>query len=174
MTLKHPNIVEILAVSQDPPRGQYFIVMEFVEGGNLREILKSRGQVSVAEALQDHRGGGRRAGLRLHPGHHPPRHEADQHPDLQPAATPSWWTSAWPTVRGGQRRTRTRTRTRSIARSITPGWRRPPASSRATSAATSTSSAASSTNAYRAGRRWKCRRTSKIGCKSTATSAFSR
>src|SRR4051812_1547477 len=40
LTLKHPNIVEILAVSQDPASKQYFIVMEFVEGDNLRKILQ--------------------------------------------------------------------------------------------------------------------------------------
>src|SRR5690349_7051317 len=39
MTLQHPNIVEILNVGQDSATGQYFMVMEFVEGGNLREIL---------------------------------------------------------------------------------------------------------------------------------------
>ncbi len=52
MTLKHSNIVEILTVGQDPASGQYFIVMEFVEGGNLREILQTRGKFSVAEALK--------------------------------------------------------------------------------------------------------------------------
>jgi CheY-like chemotaxis protein len=41
MSLKHPNIVEILAVNRDGTTGQYYIVMEFVEGGNLREILAS-------------------------------------------------------------------------------------------------------------------------------------
>lgn len=52
MTLKHPNIVEILAVGQDPASGQYYIVMEFVEGGNLREILQIRKKFSLAEALK--------------------------------------------------------------------------------------------------------------------------
>ncbi len=52
MTLKHPNIVEILAVGQDHVSGQYYIVMEFVEGGNLREILQIRQKFSVAEALK--------------------------------------------------------------------------------------------------------------------------
>jgi serine/threonine protein kinase len=52
LTLKHPNIVEVLAISQDPASRQYFIVMEFVEGGNLREILRSRKTLSVAESLR--------------------------------------------------------------------------------------------------------------------------
>jgi serine/threonine protein kinase len=51
MTLKHPNIVEVLEISQDTVTRQYYIVMEFVEGGNLREILKSRGKFDVAESL---------------------------------------------------------------------------------------------------------------------------
>jgi CheY-like chemotaxis protein len=52
LTLKHPNIVEVLAISQDPASQQYYIVMEFVEGGNLREILAIRKKLSVAEALR--------------------------------------------------------------------------------------------------------------------------
>jgi serine/threonine protein kinase len=39
MSLQHPNIVEILAMNRDKAAAQYYIVMEFVEGGNLREIL---------------------------------------------------------------------------------------------------------------------------------------
>jgi serine/threonine protein kinase len=52
MTLKHPNIVEILAMSQDQASGQYYIVMEFVEGGNLREILQIRKTLALPEALR--------------------------------------------------------------------------------------------------------------------------
>src|SRR5262249_45003040 len=33
MSLRHPNIVEILAVNQEKTTNQYYIVMEFVEGG---------------------------------------------------------------------------------------------------------------------------------------------
>lgn len=52
MTLKHPNIVEILAVGRDVVTGQYYIAMEFVEGGNLREILQARRKFEPAEALR--------------------------------------------------------------------------------------------------------------------------
>lgn len=52
MTLRHQNIVEILAVNRDPTSKQYFIVMEFVEGGNLREILNIRKKIEPAEALK--------------------------------------------------------------------------------------------------------------------------
>jgi serine/threonine protein kinase len=52
LSLKHPNIVEVLAVSQDLPSGQYYLIMEFVEGGNLREILQIRKTLSVPESLR--------------------------------------------------------------------------------------------------------------------------
>jgi serine/threonine protein kinase len=52
MSLRHPNVVEVLAVSQDASTGQYFIVMEFVEGGNLRELLKSRKKLGPPEVLR--------------------------------------------------------------------------------------------------------------------------
>lgn len=52
LTLKHPSIVEMLAVSHDPASDQYYMVMEFVEGGNLREILKVRKQLTPAETLR--------------------------------------------------------------------------------------------------------------------------
>ncbi len=52
MTLQHPNIVEILQVGQDPATGQYYLVMEFVEGGNLREILAMRKKFEPREALK--------------------------------------------------------------------------------------------------------------------------
>jgi serine/threonine protein kinase len=52
LTLKHPNIVEIMAINQEPTTKQYYIVMEFVEGGNLREIMQIRKTLKVEEALR--------------------------------------------------------------------------------------------------------------------------
>jgi serine/threonine protein kinase len=52
LSLKHPNIVEVLDIKQEPSTGQYYIAMEFVEGGNLREILAIRKTLSVAESLR--------------------------------------------------------------------------------------------------------------------------
>jgi serine/threonine protein kinase len=52
LQMRHPNIVEILNVNQDPASGQWFIVMEFVEGGNLREILAIRKKLEPVEALR--------------------------------------------------------------------------------------------------------------------------
>ena len=52
MTLDHPNIVRILNVGKDAATGQHFIVMDFVEGGNLRDILQIRKTVHADEALR--------------------------------------------------------------------------------------------------------------------------
>jgi len=51
-TINHPNIVNILAVSKDHSTGQHFIVMDFVEGGNLRDILNIRKRIEPDEALR--------------------------------------------------------------------------------------------------------------------------
>jgi serine/threonine protein kinase len=52
MTMKHPNIVEILAVKCDPKTKQFYIVMEFVEGGNLRDFLRIRKKLEPIEAIR--------------------------------------------------------------------------------------------------------------------------
>ncbi len=52
MSLRHPNIVEILAVGQDPITHRYYIAMEFVEGGNLRDVLAIRKKFEPPEALR--------------------------------------------------------------------------------------------------------------------------
>jgi tRNA A-37 threonylcarbamoyl transferase component Bud32/CheY-like chemotaxis protein len=52
MSLHHPNIVEILAVNLDRNTKQYYIVMEFVEGGNLRDLLGIRGKLQPPETLK--------------------------------------------------------------------------------------------------------------------------
>src|SRR5437588_223825 len=52
LTLRHAGIVEILTVNHDVPSGQWYIVMEFVEGGNLRDILAIRKKLSPPEALK--------------------------------------------------------------------------------------------------------------------------
>ena len=52
MGLRHPNVVEILAVNRDPVTRQHYIVMEFVEGGNLRQLLAGRKKLEPAEAVR--------------------------------------------------------------------------------------------------------------------------
>lgn len=53
-SLSHPNIVNIYDVGEDS--GLYFIVMELVEGETLRDRLKAKGKLSVAESLEIARG----------------------------------------------------------------------------------------------------------------------
>ncbi|MCI0380478.1 MAG: protein kinase [Gemmataceae bacterium] len=52
MQLRHPNIVEILAINRDVVSKQYYIVMEFVEGSNLRDFLNIRKKLEPSEALR--------------------------------------------------------------------------------------------------------------------------
>ncbi len=48
--LNHPNIVQVFDMGQDS-EGTYFIVMEFVEGSTLSEIIKEKGKFSEKMAL---------------------------------------------------------------------------------------------------------------------------
>lgn len=48
--LKHKNIVPIYEVGTDG--NQHYLTMEFVEGGNLRELLKSRGKFTPEESTR--------------------------------------------------------------------------------------------------------------------------
>ena len=48
-SLSHPNIVEMYDVGEDD--GQYYIVMEYVDGKTLKQVLKQRGHLSVTEVV---------------------------------------------------------------------------------------------------------------------------
>lgn len=48
--LRHKNIASIYDVGED--RGEHYLTMEFIEGGNLREFLKIRGHCSSIEVAQ--------------------------------------------------------------------------------------------------------------------------
>jgi serine/threonine protein kinase len=52
LTLRHPHIVQILALDQDPATQLHYIVMEFVEGGSLKDFLAIRKKVPPGEALR--------------------------------------------------------------------------------------------------------------------------
>jgi len=52
MSLRHANIVEVLSVGKDDKTGQYYIVMEFVEGANLRDLLHIRKTFDTTETLK--------------------------------------------------------------------------------------------------------------------------
>lgn len=48
-SLSHPNIVEMYDVGEDD--GQYYIVMEYIEGRTLKSLIKKRGALSIPEVL---------------------------------------------------------------------------------------------------------------------------
>ena len=48
-SLSNPNIVEVYDVGED--NGEYYIVMEYVEGKHLKSLLKKRGKLTVAEVV---------------------------------------------------------------------------------------------------------------------------
>src|SRR5437016_11841943 len=47
--LAHPNIVTVYDYGED--NGRYFIAMEYLEGGTLRDMLQTRGALPVNEAV---------------------------------------------------------------------------------------------------------------------------
>ena len=49
--LIHPNVVQVFDSGRDQRSGQYFIVMEYIEGQSCAEILRDDGWVEVDEAL---------------------------------------------------------------------------------------------------------------------------
>lgn len=48
-SLSHPNIVEMYDVGED--NGIYYIVMEYIEGQTLKQLLKRRGSLTLSEAI---------------------------------------------------------------------------------------------------------------------------
>ena len=48
-SLSHPNIVEMYDVGED--NGNYYIVMEYIEGKTVKQLLKKRGKLTVSEAV---------------------------------------------------------------------------------------------------------------------------
>ena len=48
-SLNHPNIVEMYDVGEDD--GNYFIVMEYVNGKTLKSLIKKRGALSLSETI---------------------------------------------------------------------------------------------------------------------------
>ena len=48
-SLSHPNIVEMYDVGEDD--GKYFIVMEYLEGKTLKNLLKKRGSLTMPEVI---------------------------------------------------------------------------------------------------------------------------
>ena len=48
-SLKHPNIVEMYDVGEDD--GNYFIVMEYINGKTLKSLIKKRGALTLEEVM---------------------------------------------------------------------------------------------------------------------------
>lgn len=48
-SLSHPNIVEVYDVGED--NGSYYIVMEYIEGKHLKQLLKKRGNLTLTEVV---------------------------------------------------------------------------------------------------------------------------
>ena len=48
--LNHPNIVKMLDMIQH--EGTYYLIMEYIEGGDLADLLKARGKLSVNDAIK--------------------------------------------------------------------------------------------------------------------------
>lgn len=48
-SLSHPNIVEMYDVGEDD--GDFYIVMEYVEGRNLKQLIKKRGALTIPEVI---------------------------------------------------------------------------------------------------------------------------
>lgn len=48
-SLSHPNIVEMYDVGED--HGIYYIVMEYIEGKTLKQLIKKRGSLTLSEAI---------------------------------------------------------------------------------------------------------------------------
>ena len=48
-SLNHPNIVEMYDVGED--NGSFYIVMEYIDGKTLKQLIKKRGHLTVSEAI---------------------------------------------------------------------------------------------------------------------------
>ena len=50
--IKHPNLIAVHDAGKNPENGMYYIVMDYVSGGSVRELLKKRHHISPDQALQ--------------------------------------------------------------------------------------------------------------------------
>jgi serine/threonine protein kinase/formylglycine-generating enzyme required for sulfatase activity len=50
--IQHPNLVAVYDTGQQAETGIYYIIMEYVSGGNVRELLKREGKLTEKRALE--------------------------------------------------------------------------------------------------------------------------
>ena len=50
--LRHPHIVQVFDLGRDDQESAYYLVMEYVEGQNLAQRLKTRGRPTLPDALE--------------------------------------------------------------------------------------------------------------------------
>ena len=50
-SINHPNIVNVLDVGEDPERNFCYIIMEYVDGGTIRDVLRKTPRLSEVDAL---------------------------------------------------------------------------------------------------------------------------
>ena len=79
-SLNHPSIVAVYDTGEDYIDGIAvpYIVMEYVDGRTLRDLLKTRAAAAAGARAGDHRRGAAGAGLQPPQRHRAPRHQAGQ------------------------------------------------------------------------------------------------
>ena len=49
--IKHPNLIAVHDAGRNPENGMYYLVMDYVSGGSVRDLLKKEGQIPIREAV---------------------------------------------------------------------------------------------------------------------------
>lgn len=52
MDIRHPNLIAVYEMGQDPETGYYFLVMDYMPGGDVAQRLRKLGQFSIDEAVR--------------------------------------------------------------------------------------------------------------------------
>ena len=92
----HKNVIRIYDLSEAD--GMKFITMEYVEGEDLRGLMRRSREACSGGSRRDHAANLPRAGSRAQRRHHPPRPEAAEHHARQEPAGSWSWISAWPAL----------------------------------------------------------------------------
>ena len=50
--IRHPNLITVHDAGQNPKNGMYYIIMDYVSGGSVRDLLKKSGRIPPARALE--------------------------------------------------------------------------------------------------------------------------